>query len=173
MTGRQWRKETVAHYRGILVCLLLLATPAAAEQNDIPGSPTGRPPDTPAGAAAEQGSPVAPGAVTSLPAHPFAATGLIGHDVLGADGKKVGKITDLVIDPQSRRISHVVLLSGGLLGFGGKAVLVGVDALRLVPDQPIRSDLSAEMVQGLTEFDPGRIAHLAGGEDPNPPLPTR
>ena len=39
----------------------------------------------------------------------------IGEDVLGADGKKLGSVERLVVDPTAHRITHLVVL-GRLVG---------------------------------------------------------
>ena len=53
------------------------------------------------------------------------ASKIIGTEVRNADGKKIGTVKDLVIDdPQSGRISQVVIAVGGVLGVGDKLFAV-------------------------------------------------
>jgi sporulation protein YlmC with PRC-barrel domain len=49
---------------------------------------------------------------------------LIGTRIKNAEGKDIGEIDNLIVDPQSGRISHVVVGLGGLLGVGEKKVVV-------------------------------------------------
>lgn len=49
--------------------------------------------------------------------------------VEGSDGKNLGKIRDLVIDPEDRDIEYAVLDFGGFLGMGDKYFAVPWDAL--------------------------------------------
>src|SRR5262245_10710910 len=48
------------------------------------------------------------------------ASELIGMKVEGTDGKNLGKIRDLVIDPYDGEIDYAVLDFGGFLGIGDK-----------------------------------------------------
>jgi len=57
------------------------------------------------------------------------ASDLIGMKVQGTDGKNLGKIRDLVIDPDGD-IQYAVLDFGGFLGVGDKYFAVPWDALQ-------------------------------------------
>ena len=57
------------------------------------------------------------------------ASELIGMKVEGTDGKNLGKIRDLVIDPEGGEIEYAVLDFGGFLGIGDKYFAVPWDAL--------------------------------------------
>ena len=63
------------------------------------------------------------------------ATKLIGDPVVNADGEKLGKIEDLVIDPESGRVDYAVLSFGGFLGVGDKLFAVPIEAMRLSPEE--------------------------------------
>jgi sporulation protein YlmC with PRC-barrel domain len=52
------------------------------------------------------------------------ASSLIGATVKNSQGESVGKIDELVIDPQEARIKAAVVSVGGLLGIGAKSVAV-------------------------------------------------
>jgi sporulation protein YlmC with PRC-barrel domain len=58
------------------------------------------------------------------------ASELIGMKVEGTDGKNLGKIRDLVIDPEYGDIEYAVLDFGGFLGIGDKYFAVPWDALK-------------------------------------------
>jgi sporulation protein YlmC with PRC-barrel domain len=49
---------------------------------------------------------------------------IVGTKVRDAQGKDIGEIDRLIIDPQSGRISHVVVGVGGMLGVGERKVVV-------------------------------------------------
>jgi sporulation protein YlmC with PRC-barrel domain len=53
----------------------------------------------------------------------------IGRDVYGADGKKIGDVSELVAEPDGK-ISEVVLSVGGFLGIGDKHVAVKMADLK-------------------------------------------
>lgn len=57
------------------------------------------------------------------------ASELIGMKVEGTDGKSLGKIRDLVIDPEDGDVQYAVLDFGGFLGIGDKYFAVPWDAL--------------------------------------------
>src|SRR6185436_7467176 len=57
------------------------------------------------------------------------ASELIGMKVEGTDGKNLGKIRDLVIDPEDGDVQYAVLDFGGFLGIGDKYFAVPWDAL--------------------------------------------
>jgi sporulation protein YlmC with PRC-barrel domain len=59
------------------------------------------------------------------------ASDLIGMNVQGTDGKKLGNIKDLVIDPEEGGIDYAVLEFGGFAGIGDKYFAVPWEALQL------------------------------------------
>ena len=73
----------------------------------------------------------------SLPAHArdksgvLKASDLIGMNVQGTDGKKLGDIKDLVIDPEDGGVQYAVLDFGGFAGIGDKYFAVPFEALQL------------------------------------------
>jgi len=63
------------------------------------------------------------------------ASNLIGAKVQDTEGKKIGDIKDLVIDPVVGDIEYVVLDFGGFLGIGDKYFAVPWEAMRLSENQ--------------------------------------
>src|SRR5512132_2622078 len=63
------------------------------------------------------------------------ASNLIGKRVQSTEGKKLGEVKDLVINPDDGDIQYVVLDFGGFLGLGDKYFAVPWDALQLTQDQ--------------------------------------
>ena len=59
------------------------------------------------------------------------ASELIGMSVQGTDGKKLGDIKDLVIDPEEGGVDYAVLEFGGFAGIGDKYFAVPWEALQL------------------------------------------
>lgn len=59
------------------------------------------------------------------------ASELIGMSVQGTDGKKLGDIKDLVIDPEEGGVEYAVLEFGGFAGIGDKYFAVPWEALQL------------------------------------------
>jgi sporulation protein YlmC with PRC-barrel domain len=68
----------------------------------------------------------APAPTSTLPSmtNELYASRLIGANVKNAQGESVGKIDELVIDPQEARIKAAIVSVGGLLGIGAKSVAI-------------------------------------------------
>jgi hypothetical protein len=56
---------------------------------------------------------------------------IIGTRIKNAEGKDIGEIDRLLIDPQGGKISHVVVGLGGFLGVGEKKVVVPWSELKM------------------------------------------
>ncbi len=64
------------------------------------------------------------------------ASKIIGTEVRNGQDQKVGTIKDLVLeDPQSGRISQVVIAVGGVLGMGDKLFAVPYEEIQVTPGQ--------------------------------------
>jgi sporulation protein YlmC with PRC-barrel domain len=98
----------------------LVAMPALAQG---PGSPTmpGNPPTT-------AGAPVAtPRAPKPNPLAQDDLSRVTGTAVYGADGKKLGSVETVLMNPQSKEVDRLVVKAGGVLGVGGRDVAIPVD----------------------------------------------
>ena len=51
-----------------------------------------------------------------------------GTSVIGGDGKDLGDISTVLMQPQDRKIDRLVIHTGGVLGIGGHYVAMPVDA---------------------------------------------
>src|SRR5918995_6848896 len=49
---------------------------------------------------------------------------LIGMKVRNAEGKDIGEIDQLIVDPADGKVSHVVIGQGGMLGIGEQKVVL-------------------------------------------------
>ncbi len=82
------------------------------------------------------------------------ASDVIGMKVQGIDGKKLGDIKDLVIDPQDGDIQYAVLDFGGLLGIKDKYFAVPWEALQLDQDnKKLALDVSKKDLKKAPGFD--------------------
>ena len=61
------------------------------------------------------------------------ANSIIGATVR-AQGKDIGKVERLMIDPKDGRVRTVVILQGGTLGMGGKSVSVPWESVKVAQD---------------------------------------
>ena len=64
-------------------------------------------------------------------AHLHDSGDIIGTRIKNAEGKDIGEIDRLLIDPQSGKVSHVVVGLGGFLGVGEKKVVVPWSELKM------------------------------------------
>jgi sporulation protein YlmC with PRC-barrel domain len=128
----------------------LVAGPVAAQQ---PTGGSAQPGGTPTAPAPPAAAPVAeppgsgpkaqPSATGTLPkaqtqVQPQVqvdANSIGGSTVRGSDGRDVGKVDRLMVDPKDGRISTLVITMGGTLGIGGRNVSVPWQSVRLGQDQ--------------------------------------
>lgn len=79
---------------------------------------------------------------------------LVGTKVQGMDGKNLGTIKDLVIDPQEGDIQYAVLDFGGFAGIGDKYFAVPWEAIRIDQDKKhLALDLHKKDLKDAPGFD--------------------
>jgi sporulation protein YlmC with PRC-barrel domain len=90
---------------------------------------------------------------------------LIGMKVQDAEGKNLGDIKDLVIDPADGSIGYAVLDFGGFLGIGEKYFAVPWEALQWTPDHKIIVlDVSKKDLKQAPGFDKNKWPDLGSEE---------
>lgn len=80
-------------------------------------------------------------AMTRAEAFTFKANDIIGAKVENREGKSLGKITELGIDPKTDRVAFAVISHGGAVGVGGKDIAVPLKALSLRTDENGKIDM--------------------------------
>ena len=84
----------------------------------------------------------------------YAASDVIGDRVRNMDGEDVGKIEDLVIDPEEGRIAYAVLSFGGVLGMGDKYFAIPWHSLRPGSDEKeFMVDIDKDRLKNAPGFD--------------------
>jgi len=63
------------------------------------------------------------------------AKSLMGSTVRSQDGKDIGKVSNLMIDPKDGKVTSVVVTMGARLGMGGQDVAVPWDGVQVGHDQ--------------------------------------
>jgi len=58
-----------------------------------------------------------------------------GNSVYGGDGGKIGHVSTVLMNPDSKQIDRLVITSGGVLGIGGHRVAIPVDKFAWDADQ--------------------------------------
>jgi sporulation protein YlmC with PRC-barrel domain len=94
----------------------------------------------------------APGMPSSM--NEVYASRIIGASVKNTQGESLGKIDELVIDPQDARIKAAVVSVGGLLGIGAKSVAVPWDKV-VMGSGPDRDTVVVAMGKEELEQAPG------------------
>ena len=103
----------------------------------------------------------------TLPAHAgdksgvLKASELLGMKVQGTDGKSLGSVKDLVIDPEEGDIDYAVLDFGGFAGIGDKYFAVPWEALELdQANKKIKLDVSKKDLKQAPGFDKNNWPNL-------------
>jgi sporulation protein YlmC with PRC-barrel domain len=144
---------------------LLLAT-AIASLLGAPALVTGQASDTPREGWGTQGeergdarppaeagpSAMAPGiAVRDNPLFDQTPEDLEGRDVIGADGDRIGEITEVVMDPERQSV-YAVVSSGGLLGIGAREYAVHFNDLQMTGEE-LQLTTSWDTVEARGRYD--------------------
>jgi hypothetical protein len=141
--------------------------PPAATQSPSSPAPAATPSDTskPADAAksAEMSKPAGATSakfINSQKSDQFLASNFKGTDVIGADDKKIGDVSDILFD-KSGKIEAYVVSVGGFLGIGSKHVALEPSAFQVVPGDKSKNEndklkvaLSQEELKQAANFEP-------------------
>ena len=100
----------------------LMAATASAQMTPSPSQPRTPATNGPATAAATAPSRPAPNPLAQED-----VSKIDGTAVYGNDDKKIGSISTLLMDPQSKKIEKLVVNAGGVLGVGGHRVALPID----------------------------------------------
>jgi len=87
------------------------------------------------------------------------AKNLIGKDVYGANGKKVGEVNNLLVG-QDSRVHAAVVEFGGFLGIGEHKVAIPWDQLNVTNDR-VMTNMTEDQVKAAPQWDknkPGQFA---------------
>ena len=102
------------------------------------------------------------------------ATGVLSRMVRDADGKEVGRIVDVVVDPAGQPRAIVVDV-GGFMGLGARRVAVSWPSVHVPPpdaaDKRVAIDLTDAQVRSAPDYtDRSKPVTIVG--PPAPPVPT-
>ena len=96
--------------------------------------------------------------VTSQTSDQHLASKLKGTDVIGADDKKIGDVSDLLFDKENKILAYIVGV-GGFLGIGSKDVAVAPASFQPVPgkdatDMKLRLSMTKDELKAAPAFEP-------------------
>ena len=77
-----------------------------------------------------------------------------GRAVVDRDGQEVGRVDDLLIDDEARRVRFLRVAEGGFLGFGAAHYLVPVEAVVAVHPDRVRIDQQRSGMGDVPVYDP-------------------
>ncbi len=89
--------------------------------------------------------------------------GHIGDPLVNPAGEEIGRIEEVVRDPQDQSL-QVVVSTGGLLGIGGREVVVAADQLEPAEGElRTHRPMTRAQLEELAEYRPERYQQLAEG----------
>jgi sporulation protein YlmC with PRC-barrel domain len=99
----------------------------------------------------------------------YLASKFKGTDVIGADDKKIGDVTDILFDKNGKVEAYVVGV-GGFLGIGSKEVALAPTAFQVVPgdkskneSDKLRLSLTKEQLKEAANFEPYKAPRQTTG----------
>jgi sporulation protein YlmC with PRC-barrel domain len=140
----------VAAVSGLAMTSALAQTSTAPTTTTAPAATTTQTtPATPAGKA---------NFVTSQTSDQFLASKFNGTDVIGADDKKIGDVSDVLFDKNQKVLAFVVGV-GGFLGIGSKDVAIDPASFQPVPgkdatDYKLRLSMTKDELKAAPAFEP-------------------
>jgi PRC-barrel domain len=132
-------------------------SPSAASSTSSPSSATTGQASSPSPSASSTASmPSASGSqqfVSSQQTNQWLSSKFIGIDVVGADDKKIGDVSDVLFDQQGKIEAYVIGV-GGFLGIGAKDVALAPSAFQPVKDNNNNERLKLSMTKDQLEKAP-------------------
>lgn len=148
------RKELIA-----AVSVLALMTGSALAQSSTSPGAAGSTAGSPSGTTMQNTAPSgstgsATGTAAPVTTTTASADKMLGKNVYGRDGEKLGEVEDIILDGANGQARQLVISSGGFLGIGEKQVAVDFNQARwnANEDRLELSTLTQNDVKGMTEF---------------------
>ena len=83
-----------------------------------------------------------------------------GRRVIDVDGTKVGRIADLLVDTQQRKVRFLRVEHGGVLGFGATVTFIPVEAVGQITADQVRIGRSSAHIADSPPYDPELIDQM-------------
>ncbi|HZO29595.1 MAG TPA: PRC-barrel domain-containing protein [Chloroflexota bacterium] len=77
-----------------------------------------------------------------------------GRTVKDKDGTEIGKVDDLLIDKDDRKVRLMRVESGGFLGMGETKVFIPIEAITMITDIDVWIDQSHDHVARESRYEP-------------------
>ncbi|WP_432133750.1 MULTISPECIES: PRC-barrel domain-containing protein [unclassified Streptomyces] len=82
-----------------------------------------------------------------------------GRKVTDRSGNELGKVGDLLVDEEERKVRFLLVEHGGFLGIGEKKSYIPVDAVADVTEDRVRIDRTRDQVADAPAYDPDLVDH--------------
>jgi sporulation protein YlmC with PRC-barrel domain len=80
-----------------------------------------------------------------------------GRGVKDKNGEAIGKVQDLLIDDEEKKVRFLIVDHGGFLGFGQTRSFIPVESITRVTDKDVYIDHSREHVAAAPTYDPDLV----------------
>lgn len=91
-----------------------------------------------------------------------------GTSVAGSDGSKIGSVSNVLMDPASKKVDRLVVAEGGVLGVGAHNVALPVDSFRWdAQNHNFVIQKTADDLKSMPEWQKPQLA-----ENPNASVPS-
>lgn len=91
-----------------------------------------------------------------------------GTSVAGSDGSKIGSVSNVLMDPASKKVDRLVVAEGGVLGVGAHNVALPVDSFRWdAQNRNFVIQKTADDLKSMPEWQKPQLA-----ENPNASAPS-
>lgn len=77
-----------------------------------------------------------------------------GRSVVDGDGNPVGRVVDLLIDDDHRKVRFLRIKHGGFLGIGAEEIFIPAEAIVQVLGDEVRIDQTRQHLAGAPTYDP-------------------
>lgn len=79
-----------------------------------------------------------------------------GYTARDRSGEEIGKVEELLIDPQEEKVRFLIIASGGFLGIGKDKAFLPVDVVGSIndTDREVLVDQTREHIAGAPQYDP-------------------
>ena len=87
------------------------------------------------------------------------------RDVVDSEGKPVGTVRDLMVDPDERHVRFLIVPAGRFLGSTGRELMIPIDAITYVGPDTVQIDRRREEAAAAPSYDPvvaGDAGYCAG-----------
>ncbi|GIF06641.1 PRC-barrel domain-containing protein [Actinoplanes siamensis] len=80
-----------------------------------------------------------------------------GRKVHDRDGHDLGRVDDLLIDPEEHKVRMLHVGHGGILGFGAKSSYIPIEAIRAIDDEVVHVAEPKQIIAEAPVYDPALI----------------